>query len=114
MGAYGLRDSDQEDSFDISLQTRKRTYPDAFPETDEDREEVNLHNSHHAVPIAIDKSQEWLVPLGLTPGSVMDCLKTAFGWIHYALVQCGGKFFNTGISHVEGSTDCSWFMDGEG
>ena len=113
MGAYGLTDSDPENSFEISPHTRKRTYPNAFPETEEEREEINLYNNHNAVPIAIEEPQESLVPLQFTPSSVMDCLKTAFGWIHYALAEYGGKFFNAGISHVEGIADGSWLMDGE-
>lgn len=105
MVSYGLKDSDQEDSFDIPderPQARKRTYPNAFPDEPEERprDEIDPYNHYNAIPVAIEQSQDRLMPLGLTPSSLMDCFKTAFGWIRYAMVEYGGKFFNAGIFNM--------------
>ena len=106
MVSYGLTgDEEYDSSFDTlpeRPQTRKRTYPNAFPEDYEEtaaRNEIYPHlDNSTSIPVAIKSPQEGLVPLGLTPSSVMDCMKTAFGWIRYAMVEYGGKFFNSGTS----------------
>jgi len=104
MGKYGLlEDSDQDESFDIPPQRplpRKRTYPDAFAYNEQDeRSKADIHpySNHDAVPVAIEQSEEGLMPLGLVPSSLMDCFKTALVWIRHAMVEYGGKFFNAGI-----------------
>ena len=104
MVSYGLTgDEEYDSSLDTRTerpQTRKRTYPNAFPEDYEEtsaRDEIYPDpDNNTSIPVAIESAQEGLVPLGLTPTSVMDCMKTAFGWIRHAVVEYGGKFFNAG------------------
>lgn len=97
MVSYGLLEGDEEESIDTlpeTLQTRKRTYPNAFPD-EEASAEIYPYNT--TIPVAIRGSQEWNLPLGLTPNSLMDCFKTALHWIVYAIANYGGKFFASGI-----------------
>ena len=104
MGRYGLiEDTSEEDSFDSSLQQqqqasypRKRTYPVAFPT--ERQDEIYPYN---AVPVAVAvDDDEWKLSSGLTSGVVMECFKTAMGWVGFAVVEYGGKFFAAGILHT--------------
>ena len=95
MGTYGLLqdDSEEGDSFDNIPQhqnTRKRTYPVAFPA--EEPAEIYPYNT--SVPVAIDKeSPEGVRPFGLTMSSILDCFSTAFSWIGHI----GVEIFTTGI-----------------
>jgi hypothetical protein len=100
MVSYGLLEGDEEESIDTppeTSQTRKRTYPNAFPEEEDGAEQYPYNNT---IPVVIQESQEWNLPLGLTPNSLMDCFKTALRWIVHAIVDYGGKFFATGIYFV--------------
>lgn len=92
MVSYGLHED--EDSFDSSFerpQPRKRSYPVAFPQ-DERTEEVTPYRN----TVGVAQSEEWL-PTGLSVQSVMECFTTALGWMRYALVEYGGKFFTSGM-----------------
>jgi len=101
MGRYGLiEDTSEEDSFDSSLQQqqqqasypRKRPYPVAFPT--ERQEEIYPYN---AVPVAVAvDDDEWKLSSGLSSGVVMECFKTAMGWVF----EYGGKFLAAGILHT--------------
>ena|SRR5271170_2915989 len=100
MVSYGLKEGeeDTDDSFDhhpqeTRAQPRKRTYPDAFLEDQESRnEEIYPYNNRNAIPMAIEEGQEWVLPTGITPSSIMDCFKTALGWA----IEYGGKFLVAG------------------
>ena len=96
MGRYGLID-EEDSSFDYpsSQNTRKRTYPVAFPTEEQRQHDIY---PYAAVPVAIVETQEWMLPAGLTAGAVMDCFKTALGWVGSVVVEYGGKFFAAGKS----------------
>jgi hypothetical protein len=94
MVSYGLNDED--DSFDTMSsypQSRKRTYPAAFPV-----EEPPELYPYDAVPVAIEESHEWHLPLGLTAGVLMNCFLTALAWTKDAVLVCGRKFFQAGTA----------------
>jgi hypothetical protein len=98
MVSYGLLEGDGEESIDTlpeTSQTRKRTYPNAFPD-EEALAEIYPYNN--TIPVAIRATQEWNLPLGLTPNFLMDCFKTTLFWIVNAIVDYGGKFFASGIA----------------
>jgi hypothetical protein len=111
MGRYGLIDEGEDDSFGSIPQTRKRTYPDAFPE---ENSHAEIYPYNIAIPVSIEGSQEWMLPFALTMGSVMDCFKTSLGWIRHVMVEYGGRFFTAGkFSLRHGRADNSWFVDRE-
>jgi hypothetical protein len=117
MVSYGLTGEEESDSnFDTPPerpQTRKRTHPNAFPEEERSGSGIYPYSNNNAIPIAIEESQEWMLSLGLTPSSFMDCFKTAFSLVLDATVEYGGRFFIAGIVMVRNISDYSWFMDGE-
>jgi len=119
MGRYGLIDdtsTEDDSSFEISStlqQPRKRTYPVAFPTEEQRQHDIYPYT---AVPVAIEETQEWMLPLGLTSGAVMECFKTALGWVASAVLEYGGKFFTAGLQSRFNSNevaDCSWIVDAE-
>ena len=94
MVSYGLLKDD--DSFDTSFerpQPRKRTYPTAFPQD----ERAEVYPYRNTVAIVQEESQERALPTGLSFHTVMECFTTALGWVSYAMVEFGGKFFAAGI-----------------
>ena len=52
---------------------------------------------YHAVPVAVAvDDNEWKLSSGPTSGVVMECFKTAMGWV----AEYGGKFLAAGILHT--------------
>jgi hypothetical protein len=97
MVSYGLTEEDESfDSLSQIPQSRKRTYPNAFPV-----EEPAEFYAYNAVPVAIEEAHEWNLPFGLTPSVLMTCFATALAWIQHATVEYGGRFFKAGLTSVE-------------
>lgn len=94
MGWYGLREEDEDDSFDTayqrSVESRKRTYPNAFPEGTK-----NMNSDNNAIPVAVAVSGGLLLPLEAPSSPIMDCFRTVLSWIRQA-AELGGRVLIVG------------------